>query len=170
MIGNWESFGNEDSQRYLEFATAYLRASEDVCSRMASSASEKTWANASVALMLAAHSVELFLKGMLLSKGIKNSWGHSIDSLYDTYRSTYPGDAFSFDCPFVTEYLGMSDEEINEAKEKSNNQASVVFRYPVNRPGVEWDGIHGFEPDGFLEELESLNSTYSRLEGLRNAL
>ena len=170
MIGNWESFGNEDSQRYLDFANAYLQASEDVCRRMASNASEKTWANASVALMLAAHSVELFLKGMLLSKGNSNSWGHSIDSLYDTYQANYPEDEFSFHCPFVTEYLGMSDEEINRAKKKSKNQASVVFRYPVSRPQVEWDGIHGFEPERFLEELESLKTTFCRLEGLRSAL
>lgn len=167
MIGNWENIGNEDSLRYLEFATAYLQASQDVSSRMACVASEK---NASVALMLAAHSVELFLKGMLLSKGIQRSWGHSIDSLYGTYKSAYPGDAYSFKCLFVTEYLGISDEEIIKAKKKSTNQASVVFRYPVNRPGVEWGGIHGFDPDRFLEELESLKNTYGRLASQRNAL
>jgi hypothetical protein len=126
MIGNWENFCNEDSQRYLEFAVAYLQASRDVCSRMASVASEKTWSNAYVALMLAAHSVELFLKKMLLSKGIENSWGHSIHSLFDAYKSTYPGDEFSFDCPFVTEYLGMSEREINAAKKRSKNHASVA--------------------------------------------
>ena len=114
--------------------------------------------------MLAAHSVELFLKGALVCRGASNSWGHSIDGLYKTYRAIYPSDEFAFDCPFVTEYLGATAEQINELKKMVNHQASVVFRYPVSRPGVEWDGIYGFEPEQFLEDLKSLKNTYCRLK------
>lgn len=165
MIGNWEDFGGSEPSRYFDFAVAYLRASEDVCSRMMGQEQERTWANASVSMMLAAHSVELFLKGALLSGGV-TKWGHTIDNIYSTYQKVFPDEQYQFNCIFLTEYLGFSDEEIRNIKQSRSSTPSVRFRYPVDRPGLEWDGIHGFVPESFLEELSSLNESYARLRGV----
>jgi len=109
MITNWENFGVEETERYFDFAVAYLKASEDVCCRMLSQEQEMSWANASVDLMLSVHSLELFLKGALSSKGVQNYRGHNIDDLHSKYRKLFPSEQFLFDCPFVTEYIGFSD-------------------------------------------------------------
>ena len=41
------------TMRYMEYAEAYLKASEDVCNRMRCEEIEDTWVNANVAMMLA---------------------------------------------------------------------------------------------------------------------
>ncbi|MBW2187768.1 MAG: hypothetical protein JRG71_15715 [Deltaproteobacteria bacterium] len=168
MIGNWEFFGIGESTRYFEFAISYLKASEDVCRRMKTANEENTWSNASVALMLAAHSVELFIKGALMVRGYQDAWGHTIDHLYDKYKVTFPEKCFCFDCPFVTEYLGYSSEEIEKQKNVKRPQASVVFRYPLNKPGLEWDVIHGVDVSGFSSELTELKHDFNRLKKLFN--
>lgn len=170
MIGNWEHLSVSDRTRFMDFADSYLAASADVCERMISQPEERTWANASVALMLAAHSVELFLKGALISKGVTNSWGHTIDKLYDKYTEKFPEEQFQFRCLFVTQFLGYSDAEIEAAKSEKMQQASVIFRYPLNRPGVEWNGLFGFVPEDFYQELRDLSSTYKRLRPVLNGL
>ncbi|WP_181382159.1 hypothetical protein [Shewanella sp. BC20] len=163
MIGNWEDLHQDESTRYFDFADAYLAASLDVCARMQSNTSEDTWPNASVALMLAAHSVELFLKGALISRGSKHSLSHKIDDLFAQYSAVFPENEFKFDCLFVTEYLGYSDDEISKAKELKSPQASVIFRYPVNKPGLEWKGIYGLNSSDFTKKLAVLGQSYTRL-------
>ncbi|WP_438864093.1 hypothetical protein [Neptunicella sp.] len=170
MIGNWEDFGRDEPTRYFEFATSYLKASEDVCKRMNALEEENSWSNASVTLMLAAHSVELFIKGALIIRGYQDAWGHTIDDLYDKYKITFPEEYFHFDCPFVTEYVGFGSEEIAIKKKTKHPQASVVFRYPLNKPGLEWDAVHGFEANGFLSILSELGNNYNRLKESLNGL
>ncbi len=163
LIGNWEGLGTDDASRYFDFADAYVKASKDVCSRMKNNSNERTWPNASSSLMLAAHAVELFLKGALLTSGKMDSWGHSIDDLYDQYRESFPCKQYEFDCPFVTKYLGYSDEEIKGIKEQNHPQSSVIFRYPVNRPGTEWNKICSFDPESFSVELDGLTNRWADL-------
>tara|TARA_R110000868_G_scaffold409982_2_gene696778 strand:- start:271 stop:783 length:513 start_codon:yes stop_codon:yes gene_type:complete len=170
MIGNWEDFGRDEPTRYFEFATSYLKASKDVCIRMNEIEEENSWPNASVTLMLAAHSVELFIKGALILRGYKGAWGHTIDDLYDRYKITFPEECFHFNCPFVTEYVGFTSEEIVKKKKTKRPQASVVFRYPINKPSLEWDAVHGFETNDFLIILSALGNNYNRLKESLNGL
>ena len=162
MIGNWQISELSEPQRYFEYAKAYLQASIDVCFRMEKDENHRTWPNASVALMLATHSVELFLKGAILAKNQKPVWGHTLGELETTYRATYPDPKFAFECLFKTEYLGVSETE-QAALKKKEPQPSILFRYPVKKPGVEWEGIHAFIPAEFLVILKKLNTNYTRL-------
>ena len=66
------------------------------------------------------------------------------------------------DVPFRTEYPSISEAEIQELK-KTEPTPSVLFRYPVKEAGVEWQGIHAFEADGFLRILSNLDRSYERI-------
>lgn len=124
---------------------------------------QRTWPNATVALMLAAHSVELFLKGAILSRErYAKVDDHRIDLLSEKYRQLYPEPEFEFEVPFRTEYPSMSEAEI-QALKKTEPVPSIFFRYPIRKPGVEWAGIHAFEAPGFLRILSNLASAYERI-------
>ena len=41
----------------------------------------------------------------------------------------------------------------------------MVYRYPIEDPGVEWEGVHAFEPEGFFEMLDDLGEEFERLAG-----
>ena len=170
MITNWEIKGLSDSERYFLYADSYLHASRSLTLRMREDETERTWPLASVALMLAAHSVELFLKGALISRapdllaGIKGPDRHRINILAEAYFRAFPEDDFAFAVPFQSEYPDITDEEIANLK-KEEPVPSILYRYPIESPGKEWPGLQGFEPQGFLEMLVELRESYERIRG-----
>lgn len=161
MIGSWEMSSLSEPKRYFEFSKAYIQASIDVCDRMINDDDRGTWPNASVALMLAAHSVELFLKGAILNKEQK-AWGHTLEELNSRYHDIYTEKELKFNCPFRTEYIEITENEKNSLKNKEP-QPSILFRYPVKEHGVEWNGIRGFLPTDFIKILNELSVTYDNL-------
>ena len=162
MIGNWEIAHVSEPQRFVLYARAYLDAASVLCEQMADEA-QRTWPNATVILMLSAHSVELFLKGAILRRDDNSKVGdHRIDLLTAKYEQLYAEPEMEFSVPFLTEYPSISEEEI-QALKKTEPVPSILFRYPVSKPGVEWQGIHAFEADGFLRILSDLRSAYERI-------
>ncbi len=161
MIGSWEMSSLSEPKRYFEYSKAYIQASLDICSRIISDNDRATWPNANVALMLAAHSVELFLKGAILIK-TNEAWGHTLEELNSTYHDIYTEKELQFNCPFRTEYIEIPENEVNALKKKEPQQ-SILFRYPVKKPGVEWNGILGFIPNEFIDILNDLNTNYDEL-------
>lgn len=163
MIGNWQISHVSESQRYVLYAHAYLNSARLSCEQMAIYEAQRTWPNATVVLMLAAHSVELFLKGAILGRESNAKVNHHrIDFLSEKYKQLYPEPAFEFEVPFRTEYPSIPEEEI-QALKKIEPVPSVLFRYPIRKPGVEWEGIHAFEADDFLRILSSVASAYERI-------
>ena len=163
MIGNWEIAHVSEPQRFVLYAHAYLNSALLSCEQMAADEAQGTWPNATVVLMLAAHSVELFLKGAILRRETHAKVGdHRIVLLTEKYQQLYPEPAFEFDVPFRTEYPSISEAEI-QALKKTEPVPSILFQYPVRKPGVEWQGIHAFEVDGFLGILSNLRSSYERI-------
>lgn len=164
-LGNWQIDQVGEAERHFLYADAYLSASEAVSLRMQAEDGARTWPNASVALMLAAHSLELFLKGAIfLSEPTAKIGHHQIGGLYKRYRAQYPDSKFAFDPPFRTEYAGFSEIEIEAPKQKQP-APSILYRYPVPKPGEEWGGVLAFEPDGFLSVLAQLRGDYGRIRG-----
>lgn len=163
MIGNWQMSNLSEPRKYIEFSEAYLQASTETCRSMLSNQTLMTWPNACVSLMLAAHSVELFLKGAILSKDpgrVKSN--HKLDDFYEIYKSLFPDVSFSFEMPFRTEFIGVTEQE-NETLKKDQPEPSIYFRYPVKKPGTEWNRLHGADPAEFLTVLESLKTAYQRI-------
>ena len=84
MITNWEMDGFSTPQQFVEYAVAYLKAAMDVCDRMAANKNEQVWANGTVANLLYAHSVELFLKGLILYRDPNSSIETLVSRRYNT--------------------------------------------------------------------------------------
>ena len=90
MIGNWEIAHVWEPQRFVLYARAYLDAALVLCEHMIAHEAQRTWPNATVVLMLTAHSVELFLKGAILSRDVNAKVSdHRIDLLSSKYEALY---------------------------------------------------------------------------------
>lgn len=162
------------------YADAYSAASVVLCQKMMGDTSSCTWPNGAVVLMLAAHAVELFLKGVLLKRNpAMDVWshGHSIDSLSKEYKSQFPDQSFTWDIPFaspspVGEWIevmqGMNPDltvdEIKRLRPAPPPDPSILYRYPVGRDGQEWRGLFGFEPHSFLLLLSQVRSDFERIK------
>lgn len=163
----------------LSYADAYRNASTVLCKKMIDDANICTWPNGAVVLMLAAHAVELFLKGILLKRNPTTdvwSHGHSIDSLSAEYRSQFPNPSFSWDIPFACSATeadwakvmqgmdpSLSKDEIKQLKLVSP-APSICYRYPMDRGGSDWPGLYGFEPHSFLLVLSQVKSDFDRIK------
>ena len=95
-----------------------------------------------VVLMLAAHSVELFLKGALL-RGFPNEdigdYGHRLEDLSRAYRERFTESIFEWDIPFGGgEYPPGSTE--NCRTKKKDPEPSILYRYPIEKAGNEMEG------------------------------
>jgi hypothetical protein len=130
------------------YANAYRSASAVLCHKIESDATFCTWPNATVVLMLSAHAVELFLKGALLKRNVKEevvwSFGHKINKLAAKYREKCKGNpSLTWDIPFAsslteTEWIAQM-KKLNpgtpEAYFKDMISAtpdpSILYRYPV---------------------------------------
>ena len=164
FIGNWQISHVGEPQRFVLYAKAYLSSSPALCREMVENEGKRSWPNASVVLLLAAHSVELFLKGAIISRdaGAKVDH-HRIPKLVERYEALFSEPEYEIDVPFRTEYPDVSEEEV-EALKKREPVPSIMFRYPVARPGLEWMGLHALDPATFMDVLTSLEQTYARIE------
>lgn len=150
--------------RYFSYAEAYGSAAKSTTEKMCTDESESKWANAAVALMLSAHAVELFLKGAIFNDNPSAKVGHhNIEELYEVYCQIYTFEEFFFDMPFKTEYLGMTDEEVEALKKSRPPTPSVLYRYPTATGNKEWVGAYGFEASSFIPVLEQLLNDFGRL-------
>lgn len=163
MIGYSEISVLSISDRFFEYAQAYLDASIVICQEMISDESKKTWPNASVALLLAVHSTELFIKGAIISRKPEEKLDfHRLMKLKDIYDDLLPEEELSWILPFRMEYIGFSEEEVATLK-KSEPIPSIQFRYPVDKSCNEWKGAFGFTPDGFQGILINLDTEFKRI-------
>jgi hypothetical protein len=166
LTGNWESANKPVHERFVELAEAYRQAAMDFCDRMRQWDSECTWANANVVLLLSAHAVELFLKGAILAKSPDEEFGagHRLDLLHQRFDALFAASGVTFEPFFRTEYPGFTASEV-AALSKGAPIQSILYRYPVDRSGAEWPGIHAFEPADFFELLDTLGNDFERIEG-----
>lgn len=165
----------ETHDQFFSYADAYLSASAVLCRQMENEDTRYTWPHASVVLMLSAHAVELFLKGALLKSMNKLEATHDIQQLAEKYREMFTDPALAWDIPFAnelskTELVAQMKQlwsDIDETKLRNSIDAtpdpSILYRYPVNKAGMEWQGAYGFTPTGFLPRLEQLELDFKRI-------
>jgi hypothetical protein len=162
--GNWEVAEEPVHARFLELAESYRQAAMDFCHRMLSHEGQCTWPNASVVLFLAAHSVELFLKGAVLARSPKTDFGpgHNLHRLHELFQAAFPEPALSLEPFFRTEAPSLNEAELASLLAKEAAQ-SIQYRYPVDRKGEAWPGYHGFLPRQMFEALEELGEDFHRI-------
>jgi hypothetical protein len=108
-INSWDVQAERRHDQFFAYADAYIRASIGACGRMAEIDLLQTWPDANVIIMmLAAHSAELFLKGVTLatSGGFKET--HHLNFLLEDYEKAHPDEPYRFNCPFVITFEGMT--------------------------------------------------------------
>lgn len=164
MVGNWEIEHLTKSQNFITHAYSYLNAARTVCMHMESDEEHLTWPNASVALMLTAHSVELFLKGAILKKNPEAILeSHDLEKLKAEYVRNYKGEQFEWDIPFQVDMSLLSDEE-EKLVRGDLPPPSIQYRYPAPIVGEDWPGIQGFTLMEFRGMLVGLEDDYQRIE------
>lgn len=166
MIGNWQSKNKPPHERFVELAESYRQAAMDFCHRMIEYREQQTWPNGCVVLLLAAHSVELFLKGAILSREPEASFppNHRLDQLGEWYARLFPEPELQIDLPFQSDYSNIPEAEV-DALRAAQPIPSILFRYPIQRDGTEWPGLQAFEAESFFEILDSLGSDFERVGG-----
>lgn len=164
----------EVPEQLFSYADAYRSASVLLCRKVESYDTFYNWPNATVVLMLAAHAVELFLKGALLKRKVKITLTHNIQQLAEKYRETFQEEAFAWDIPFATPLseteliaqMKRLSPDLDETKLKefiaATPQPSILYRYPVNG-SKEWRGVYGFTPTEFLSTLDQMERDFKRL-------
>lgn len=155
------------AERLFAYADAYRNASFLVSSQIASDPKAFGWSDAAVALLLAAHAVELFLKAALLKRfpdvNIAD-YRHRLDDLSEAYRDRFKEPNFDWDIPFTGgEYPDEVTQEEIILSRKSMPVPSIRYRYPVNRDGDEWRGLEGFEAMSFTQLLVRLKEDFHRI-------
>lgn len=166
----------DEPDQFFGYAEAYRYASDQLCRRMESDDSLYTWPNASVILMLAAHAVELFLKGALLKRNVEMG-GHDIQQLAEKYREVFTEPELAWDFPFAsplsrTETIASMKQQwpdIDEAKLKEFMETapapSILYRYPVYRSGKKWRTLCGFTTaTEFLSTLDQVDQDFKRIK------
>jgi len=171
-------------EQLFPYADAYRSAAAVLCQNMKSDATPCAWPNAAVVLMLAAHVVELFLKGALLKRNPAvnvEAYKHSIDSFSAEYRLQFPEPSFKWDIPFASDLTeaeliakmrdpSLTKEQIEEQIEgfkrviAATPDPSILYRYAVDRVRRECLGSYGFEPHSFLVLLGQVESDFNRIK------
>lgn len=118
-------------------------------------------------MFLSYHSVELFLKGVILLKNPNERLHHNVEQYYKRYKNLYPGKKFRFDLPFTTNYTGFEPEEIEKLRKNTPSQ-DQTNRYPIDKNGEEWNGIFSFDPDSFLKIISKLKENFKRIKNHAN--
>jgi hypothetical protein len=153
-------------ERFVAYAEAYCNGAIALTDQMKGSEGKSTWANAAVVLMLSSHSAELIMKGMILhrqpDRNLNNT--HDLDGLSKIYDEVYSEEKYRFEMPFKSDYLGMSDAEIEIFKKQQKPPApSILYRYPTKTGKSEWDGAFGFEAASYIPIINQLLSDIVRL-------
>lgn len=147
------------SKRYVVYAKAYRTASMTFCQKMVEDPSSRNWPNSAVVLMLAAHATELFLKGAICHRDPQADVGsHNINNLATTYAKLYPESACAWEIPFMVEFPG------GIKGEEAPPLSSILYRFPIQKNGQEWNAVLGLDPAEFLPVLEQMGNDFVRIE------
>ena len=151
------------AKQFDSLAFAYLDSAQALCDALADSPNEATFEKGKVVLYLAAHAIELYLKGAILRKAPEERFAHDLEHIHNRYRALYPAQRFALTTmPFTTEYPGMTKQEIAEAK-REQPDPSELYRYPVDKTGEPWETALGFDAGSYSRALSTLRADCVRI-------
>ena len=146
---------------FMKLALSHLEAAEKLNSLVSRRAWASNYYRGQVVLLLAFHSVELFLKGCILrlSPGTKIE-GHSLAGLTKKLKTLAPD--IEFAPPFTVDALPPYPELVRRA-EKQERQFHEVLRYPIDKTGRPWPGVRGFSASSCQLMLARVRTDCERL-------
>ena len=163
---NSEIAGRSEAELHYVLCVANMEGAQRLCRDMIGGGFPATFSHATVIISLVHHGVELFLKYAICKTGNKAPTHHYIRGLLREYDLAYPDENFRLNLPFVTQFLGYSEEEIKKLvkeEEQDKNRTDQMGRYHCDRTGQPWEGIQAFIPAPFLTEVDFLASKFAAL-------
>ena len=141
------------SEQFAAYALAYLDSAQRLCDLLARSHLKATYERGAVVLFLAAHAVELFLKGAIVRKSPNERFSHDLEHLARRYRALYPAKKFRLEIPFSTELPpGMTAEEKRQIM-ATHTPPGELYRYPIDKKYKPWLGAYGIEPNSLRQTI-----------------
>jgi hypothetical protein len=163
-MNSWEWQPESVSRRFVSYARAYLNAANGVCRGLVKNPQQFAFPDASVVLLLAAHSVELFLKGAILARNESfDIVTHRLADLHREFDRLFPEAQCRWEPPFRTEYVGFSEQEA-AALARCETPPSIRYRYPTDNSKHAWQDVHSFTPEVFRLTLDETSAAYDRIE------
>ena len=154
------------SQQFAAYAIAYLDSAQRLCDLLARSHRKATFQRGAVVLFLAAHAVELFLKGAIVRKSPDERFSHDLDHLVRRYHALYPHKKFRLEIPFGSEFPAeMTAEEKRQAKALIE-APSELYRYPIDKKYKPRAGAYGIEPNSLARDLAKLRVRLEELQSV----
>jgi HEPN domain-containing protein len=146
---------------YAKLALSYLRAAEHIALAMTKGEVTQNYYQGQAVLLLAHHSVELFLKGFIFqldpTRKVKT---HSLQRLMRMLKELDP--SLAFDPPFKVEALVPYPALVVKA-EKDSESFHELLRYPTNKDGQPWPGLRGFSMDSCNRLLKQIHDDCARV-------
>ena len=138
---------------FIRSAFAHLEGAERLNSDLISGAWKGTYQRGQVAMWLAFHATELFLKGFcLMANPNVQVTGHTLPKLRAQLEQV--AGPVDFDLPFG----GEAPEEYEHLVRHYERTVHERFRYPTDRDGSPWEGLVGFTPELFAATLRHLRA------------
>ena len=157
-----KSFTDADiPEQFVTLAFSYLEGSERLTTDLAQGEWTPSYQRGQVAMLLAIHATELFLKACIRKASpttLRNV--HSLGELRVEFSTYFPG--IEFEPPFGTEAMP-ADWELFELAIQSDRTAHEQLRYPVNRQNAAWLGVRSFVPNLFAADLLKLRADMERV-------
>lgn len=147
--------------QYRSLSDGFLFAAIAACKALVDDSSQVTYSRCSACYYNARHSVELFLKALIIkNQGLldDDDATHHIEKLRDKAYELYPELAAIWDVPFCTKFIGFNN--IKEAKNRffKDYPLDQVLRYPANKSGKVWSGYMKIEPNELSQSLKDIRS------------
>jgi hypothetical protein len=152
-------------EQFFQYADAYLRTAIMQCEFVAKSPSYGRWPDAAVTLLLAAHAIELFLKGAILLREPDSDTplkaGHDISELARKFRELYPEPQFAWEVPFAATD---TPPDLPKAIKYEQSMQSMVYRFPLTKHQEPWLQLSALEPTSFQADLLVLQEKFAQLQ------
>jgi len=163
MITSTEITDYSEADLHYVLCMANMEGAQQLCRDMINGGFSGSFSHATVIMSLVHHGVELFLKYAICKANKKTPNNHYIRGLLKEYDAAYPDECFRLDLPFVTQFIGHTEEEVQKLvknEEQYKNRTDQMGRYHCDQFGLSWEGFYAFIPVSFLTKAESLTARF----------
>ena len=163
IISNSELIGLNEAEIHYRLCIANLDGAKQLCLDILDKKYSSSFSHATVIMSLFHHGVELFLKYAISRSGKDIPHYHYIRGLLSQYYRIYSDEIFELQLPFITEFPGVSPDEVKELLEeerKDKNQTDQMVRYHMDRDGKCWAGDQAFSPETLPAQIEDLTCRF----------
>ena len=171
MLGNWDILGYSEADLHYRLSDAHLDAALMLAKGLSEGTYSRTYSHCVVIMSMVHHATELFLKYCIARAKQDVPTHHHIASLWAEFQRLYPDIECDFQPPFITVYLGYSEDQLldairDESSPKKRNLGDQQLRYHTDRKGNHWPGAFGVDPDTYYDTVKGTQASMQQLHSL----